>query len=613
MQIKVSDYIFDYLNCQYGVDKLFMISGGGAMHLNDSVGKNKNITYLCNHHEQASAIGAEAYARITGKTAVVVVTTGPGGTNTITGLIGQWLDSVPVLYLSGQVKYETCKSSCDSLPLRQLGDQEINIVDIVKPITKYASMVINPLDIKYQIDKAMSIANSGRKGPVWLDIPLDVQGAFIETNQLKEFELLQEDLFDKQKVDESIKETIHLLEQAKRPVVIAGNGIRSAGARNAFLELISLLNIPIVTSFLGCDIVPTSHPLYAGRVGTIGNRSGNYAVQNADVLLCIGTRNNVRQTSYNYKSFAREAIKIAVDIDDAELHKPSLKIDIPICCDAKYFIQQMKQLILEKDFSFHQNWVRWNKIRLQKYPAYLSEYDVEKETGVHPYYFVREMTKCLQESDIVVTGNATPSIVYFQLGEVKGYQRVLWNSGCASMGYDLPAAIGAAFALDKEALQKTNIICLAGDGSLQMNIQELQTLKTHQFPIKLFIFDNQSYISIIQTQTNFFEGRLTACNQDSGVGFPDFGKIAAAYGLKVFVIDKHEGIDNKIKQVLNTPGPVVCHLKLQADYRFLPKVASFQKADGTIVSRPLEDMFPFLDRSEFLQNMIVKPLEESIE
>ncbi|MEG1718115.1 MAG: thiamine pyrophosphate-binding protein [Bacteroidales bacterium] len=611
MQVKVSDFIFDHLHKCYDVDKIFMISGGGAMHLNDSVGKNKNIQYLCNHHEQASSIGAEAFARISGKTAVVVVTTGPGGSNTLTGLIGQWLDSVPVIYISGQVKYETCISSCSSLALRQLGDQEINIVDIVKPVTKYAVMVVDPNMVKYELDKAMDMANSGRKGPVWLDIPLNVQGSIIETDRLKEYKREEITLFDKKKVQLQIQELVSYLKKAQRPVILAGNGIRSAKACSAFEELLSILSVPVVSSFLACDLLSTNHPLYAGRVGTIGNRPGNFAVQNSDLLLCIGTRNNIRQISYNYKAFAREARKVVVDIDEKELKKPTLKIELPICSDALYFIEELMGQLKKEQMPSFQKWVNWNRERLEKYSAYMPEYALETGKGVHPYHLVKELSALATEKDIIVTGNATPSIVYFQLAEVKKGQRILWNSGCASMGYDLPAALGAAFAVkDYSDSFGRNIICLAGDGSLQMNIQELQTLKTHGYPVKLFIFDNKGYISIIQTQTNFFDGRLTACNENSGVGFPDFAKVAEAYGLDTVVIENHIHLKEQLRKVLERKGPVVCHVKLQSDYKFLPKTASVQKADGSMFSRPLEDMFPFLNREEFEKNMIIKPLKE---
>lgn len=601
--MKLSDFIFEYLNTAYGINKVFMISGGGAMHLNDAVGKNKNIQYLCNHHEQASAIGAEGFARIAEKMAVVVVTTGPGGTNTLTGVIGQWLDSVPVLYISGQVKYETTIDSCKNLNLRQLGDQEINIIDIVKPVTKYAQMLKNPLEVKQKIDEAVYWANEGRKGPVWLDIPLNIQAALIETENLLEF---TPPLIEKTNgLETQADELLQLLNRAERPLIIAGNGIRLAGARELFLDLIEKYKIPVVSSFLGCDIIPSEHPLFIGRVGTIGNRPGNFAVQNSDLLICLGTRNNIRQISYNWKAFARAAKKVVVDIDAEELRKPTLEIDLPIVADAKDFIQTWMnklQNYAKPDFS---NWIKWAQERKHKYSAYLPEYK-NLDEKVHPYHLLFELTKLLKNDDIVVTGNATPSIVYFQLGEIKSNQRVLWNSGCASMGYDLPAAIGACFASDN----KRNVICLAGDGSLQMNLQELQTMMEHQMPIKLFILDNQGYISIKQTQENFFNGRQTACGRASGVSFPDFTKIAKAFDLPTVVIDNHTDLSLKLDEILSTKGPLVCHIKLLPDYKFLPKTASFQKPDGSMVSRPLEDMFPFLERDEFLQNMIIEPLEE---
>lgn len=601
--MKLSDFIFEYLNTAYGINKVFMISGGGAMHLNDAVGKNKNIQYLCNHHEQASAIGAEGFARIAEKMAVVVVTTGPGGTNTLTGVIGQWLDSVPVLYISGQVKYETTIDSCKNLSLRQLGDQEINIIDIVKPVTKYAQMLKNPLEVKQKIDEAVYWANEGRKGPVWLDIPLNIQAALIETENLLEF---TPPLIEKTNgLETQVDELLQLLNRAERPLIIAGNGIRLAGARELFLDLIEKYKIPVVSSFLGCDIIPSAHPLFIGRVGTIGNRPGNFAVQNSDLLICLGTRNNIRQISYNWKAFARAAKKVVVDIDAEELRKPTLEIDLPIVADAKDFIQTWMnklQNYAKPDFS---NWIKWTQERKHKYSAHLPEYKNLNEK-VHPYHLLFELTKLLKNDDIVVTGNATPSIVYFQLGEIKSNQRVLWNSGCASMGYDLPAAIGACFASDN----KRDVICLAGDGSLQMNLQELQTMMEHQMPIKLFILDNQGYISIKQTQENFFNGRQTACGPNSGVSFPDFTKIAKAFGLPTVIIDNHTDLSLKLAEILSTKGPLVCHVKLLPDYKFLPKTASFQKPDGSMVSRPLEDMFPFLERAEFLQNMIIEPLEE---
>jgi len=598
--IRVTDFIADYL-VKHGIKDVFMISGGGAMHLNDAIGRNPDINYICNHHEQASAIGAEGYARITGKLAVVVVTSGPGGTNTLTGLIGQWLDSVPVLYISGQVKFETTIASCPELHLRQLGDQEINIVDIVKPVTKYATMVTDPLTIKEVLSTAIHQATHGRMGPVWIDIPLNVQGALIEE------ELLSDERSFPGKIaipdqDLHLAKIIDLLKSAERPLIIAGNGIRNSAAIEDFLGLIGHMKIPVVTSFLGFDILNTDHPYFIGRIGTIGTRPGNFAVQNSDLVICIGTRNNIRQISYNWALFARNAKKVVVDIDRAELKKPTVIPDIAVWSDAKVFIKKLLDEVVKITLPDWSDWHLWNIERKKKYSAYLPEY-MSLPDKVHPYHFIFELTKLLKEEDIVVTANATPSIVYHQLGIVKSAQRVLWNSGCASMGYALPAAIGAAFGSAKTK----NVICLEGDGSLQMNIQELQTIKHHWLPIKLFILDNECYFSIKQTQTSMFSKNFVGSDSVSGVSFPDFAKIAEAYGLPVTIIGSHDRLEEKIADVLNTPGPMVCHVKITNEYIFAPKTSSERTPDGRILSKPLEDMFPFLDRKEFLENMIVKP------
>jgi len=601
--IRVADYIFKHLE-EYGVEDVFMISGGGAMHLDDALGLNRKIRYICNHHEQASAIAAEGYARIANKLAVVVVTTGPGGTNTLTGVIGQWLDSVPVLYISGQVKYETTIASTPNLGLRQLGDQEINIIDIVKPVTKYASMVTEPIDIKKELDKAIDYATSGRPGPVWLDIPLNVQGSLIDEESLCEYKKNKVSGFDTIVALNKISEISHLIKNAKRPLFLAGNGIRNGKALDQFIKLINYSGIPVVTSFLGCDIIETSSQLFAGRIGTIGTRAGNFAIQNSDLVISIGSRNNIRQTSYNWNWFARGAIKVVIDIDLAELNKPTFIPDIPVHSDSLYFVDNLLNTLTKEGLPDFSNWVKWCGERKLRYSAYLPEYAYNNEL-VHPYHFIQKLTDALSENDIITTGNATPSIIYHQLGKVKKGQRILWNSGCASMGYGLPAAIGAAFASRK----CKNVICLDGDGSLQMNIQELQTIVYHQLPIKLFVLDNRCYISIKQTQTNLFNSNFVGIDNASGVSFPNFSKIAEAYGLKTFIIKNNTEIDEVLAEVLKTKGPVVCHIHLMNDYIFSPKTSSKRLPDGRMISAPLEDMFPFLEREEFLSNMIIKPIE----
>lgn len=600
--IKVTDYIVKRLE-EYGIRHVFMITGGGAMHLNDSFGASKSIQYICNHHEQASAIGAEGYARVSGSLSVAVVTSGPGGTNTLTGVIGQWLDSVPVLYISGQVKQETTIEACRELGLRQLGDQEINISDIVRPVTKFAAIVQKADEIGMLLDKALFVATHGRPGPVWLDIPLDIQGALIDESLLATYSP-EESAVTAPHIKSQIGEVVELLRTAKRPVFLAGQGIRIAGAQEAFLSLVERLQIPVVSSFSGVDLIPSDHPLFMGRIGTIGTRSGNFTLQNADLLISVGSRNNIRQVSYNGKSFAREAIKVVVDIDAAELKKPTLIPDLAIHADAGEFLTHLDGQVNETSLPVWTEWLKWCGVRREKYPVVLPKHRVS-EANINPYHFVDRLSAHLDSDAIVVAGNGTACVALFQAGRVKKGQRFFWNSGCASMGYDLPAAIGACFAAGGR-----NVVCLAGDGSLQMNIQEFQTIVHHQLPLKLFVLSNNGYISIRQTHQAFFGGRLTGCDQSSGVSFPDITRIAAAYGLPTTVIDSHDQLDAKIAAVLATPGPVVCDIRLQHDYIFEPKLSSEKLPDGRMISKPLEDMYPFLDRDEFSSNMIVREQAE---
>jgi acetolactate synthase-1/2/3 large subunit len=602
--IKVTDYIVKRLE-GYGVRHVFMITGGGAMHLNDSFGASETIRYICNHHEQASAIGAEGYSRVAGSLSVVVVTSGPGGTNTLTGVIGQWLDSVPVLYLSGQVKQETTIESCRELGLRQLGDQEINIVDMVRPVTKFAAIVQKPEEIGLLLDKALFIATHGRPGPVWLDIPLDIQGAQIDEAMLPEYtpdiNLCETDA---PLLCSQIAEVVELLKNAKRPVFLAGQGIRISAAQQAFLQFVERLQIPVVSSFSGVDLIDTDHPLFMGRIGTIGTRSGNFTLQNADLLISVGSRNNIRQVSYNWKSFAREAVKVIVDIDAAELIKPTVVPDLAIQADAGDFLEQLGTQLDKVSLPSWVDWLSWCRVRREKYPFVLPKHR-SSQVKVNPYHFIERLSAHLANDSIVVAGNGTACVALFQAARVKQGQRLIWNSGCASMGYDLPASIGACFAADGR-----DVVCLAGDGSLQMNIQEFQTVFHHQLPLKLFVLSNNGYISIRQTHQAFFGGRLTGCDSSSGVSFPDVTRIAAAYGLSVAVIDSHDQLDEKIAAVLATPGPVVCDIRLQHDYIFEPKLSSEKKPDGRMVSKPLEDLFPFLDREEFKSNLLIQPWDE---
>ena len=592
--IKLSDYVAKRL-VEHGVKHVFMISGGGAMHLNDAVGKCPGLKYFCNHHEQASAIGAEGYSRVSDRLGVSVVTTGPGGTNTLTGVIGQWLDSIPALYISGQVKFKTTAMSCPEAGLRQLGDQEINIVEIVKPVTKFAQLLTDPYQVKYVLDKAIHLATTGRPGPVWIDIPLDIQAALIDEAKLSSYEpgttAANSDL------KAQAAKTLEMLRAAKRPVIIAGHGIRLAGAQDLFEKLAETLKIPVLATFAGFDLVPNDSPYFSGRIGTLGTRGGNFSLQNADLVLSLGSRNNIRQASYNWENYANRAKKIIVDIDPAELIKPTVKPDLAVQADVKDFMAALLAAVSPADAGDFSGWLKWCRGRTEKYPVVLEEYK-KLPSKVNPYHFVETLTSMLPVETSVVAGNGSACVCLFQAGVVKKGQRMFWNSGCASMGYDLPAAIGACVGSGGE------VVCLAGDGSLMMNLQELATAAHYKLPLKIFVLNNEGYVSIRQTQENFFESRYVACDAKSGVGFPDFVKVAAAFGLHTEVIEGIAGMKEKIAGVLALKGPVLCEVKLPADYKFMPKLSSEKKPDGSMVSKPLEDLWPFLDREEFQSNIL---------
>jgi acetolactate synthase-1/2/3 large subunit len=425
--MKLSDYVIEKL-VDFGIQHIFMVSGGGAMHLNDSVGKNKKIEYICNHHEQASAIAAEGYVRSSKRLCAVIVTTGPGGTNTLTGVAGQYFDSVPAIYISGQVKKETIVSSYPDLDTRQIGDQEINITEIVKPLTKYAEMVRDPERIRWYLEKAYHEATSGRPGPVWLDIPLDVQAAQINEEKLAGYVPEKKELFNREAVKKQVSEIADLLEKAKRPVFVAGNGIRIANAERIYREIVELLGIPVLLTFNGLDLIESNHPLSVGGIGTVGTRAGNFALQNSDLMLSVGSRNNIRQVSYNWKGYARAAIKVVVDIDRAELEKPTHGADIPVHSDAGYFLEELLAEVRKRKLQSPQyrEWVRWCAERKNRYPVVLPEYDAIKDR-VNPYYFVKALTECMESNAIAVAGNGTACVSLFQAAVVKrGCRLELW-------------------------------------------------------------------------------------------------------------------------------------------------------------------------------------------
>ena len=604
--IKVSDYIARYL-IEQNIHQVFMVTGGGAMHLNDSLGKQEGLQVVFNHHEQACAMAAESYARLTNHIGVVNVTTGPGGLNALNGVFGAWTDSIPMLVLSGQVRYDTTVRG-SGLPLRQMGDQEFDIVTSVESMTKYAVMVTDPTEIKFHLQKALYLAAHGRPGPVWLDIPMNVQSAMIDETTLRSYDF---PAIEKQEPPVLSSESISLIwekiQQAERPVMLVGTGVRLSGAYDDFLKLVQVLKIPVATAFNAHDVLTDDNPYYAGRPGTVGDRAGNLVVQNADVLLVLGCRLNIRQIGYHWESFARGAYKIVVEIDPVELKKPTVSIDLPIHGDIADVVQQMLQVAENKKAAEKPAWLDWCKSRQKKYPVVLEEYWQRKEL-VDPYCFIQTLSQLSEPNQIVVTANATACITAFQAWYMKPGQRLFSNSGSASMGYDLPAAIGAAVGAPQQ-----KIICLAGDGSIQMNLQELATIAQHQFPIKIFLLNNQGYFSIRQTQGNFFGKPYLGIDTTSGLFFPDMTKLAEAYGIRYARCLQHADLHTAIASTLANDDPVICEVFLTIERPFSPKASSKRLADGRMVSRPLEDLAPFLSREELADNMFIDLLPESVE
>ncbi|MFM7389618.1 MAG: thiamine pyrophosphate-binding protein [Vampirovibrionales bacterium] len=597
--LKVSDYIAQRLKQVYGAEHVFMVSGGGAMHLNDSLGQHLNV--IANHHEQACAMAAEGYARVNQRLAVVNVTTGPGGINALNGVFGQWTDSVPVLYLSGQVKYSTTLASCSVTGLRQLGDQEADTVRLVEPLVKYVTMVTDPQSIRYHLDKAIYLATHGRFGPVWLDIPLNVQAALIDPDTLPAFTPEAEaNTQPSTDIHTQVESILHHLQHAKRPVIVAGHGVRLSHQVKTLHTLLVLTQAPVLTTFNGMDTVADDHPQWIGRIGTIGQRAGNFALQNADVVLCLGTRNNIRQASYNYENFAKNALKIVVDVDPAELQKPTVIPDVPLCADLAELLPALVQRLQTTPNELARpEWLHWCQARKEAFShANTPDYQQQSASVLNPYHVVRTLSEAVSDDALWVMANGSACVCSFQTAKVQStQQRFILNSGNASMGFDLPAAIGASL----EAKGRP-VICLAGDGSIMMNLQELETLRYHQLPIKLVVLQNQGYASIKNTQRNFFNGRMTASTACSGVSVPDFVKLAEAFGLPAVRIDSPNGLAETLAKVLATPGPVVCEVVMDADYNFSPKLSARQLPDGTMVSPSLEDMAPFLDRAEFAKH-----------
>ena len=646
MKIKVSNYIAEQI-VKAGISRVFTITGGGAMHLNDALGHQEGLHCLYNHHEQASAMAAEAYARIDNRMAALCVTTGPGGTNAITGVVGGWLDSIPMLVLSGQVRYDTT-ARWTGLDIRAMGDQEFEITKSIACMTKYCEMMIEPMRIRYCLEKAIYLAGSGRPGPVWLDIPLDVQGAYVEVEELVGFDPadyesggtgwaehhreweLEEDQAGKgekrplrpQTVSRELAAgIIDKIRQAKRPVLNVGNGVRIAGAHGVFIKVAEALGIPVVTGWNSQDAIWRSHPLHVGQAGGMGDRPGNFAMQNSDLVFSVGSRLSIRQVGYNYETWARNAYVMVNDIDAEELRKPSVHADMKIHADAKELLTVMWEVLsLEGQkpvFSGGEglpgkSWPETCRMWKDRYPVVMPKHwEAEEGEAANVYALVDALSSRLPEGRVTVVGNGSACVVGGHAYEIKRSQRFITNSAIASMGYDLPAAIGAYMALADSGCPD-DLILLTGDGSIQMNLQELQTIIHHRLPIKIFLINNGGYHSIRQTQKNFFGEPLVGIGVDShDLSFPAMEKLAGAYGYPYVAAHCNGELDPAIEAALAIEGPVICEIMVTAGQNFEPKSSAKRLADGKLVSPPLEDLSPFLPSEEMDAMMIIPRLKEN--
>ena len=608
MRVRLADYVADFL-VNHGVTDVFSVVGGGAMHLNDALGHKKGLKVTYNHHEQACAIAAEAYARIDNRIAAVCVTTGPGGTNALTGVVGGWLDSIPMFIISGQVRYDTTSRYAlkfTETPLRAMGDQEYDIVKAVKHMTKYAVMIEDPNDIRYELERAWHLATTGRPGPVWIDIPVNFQGGYIETDDLSGYDAHTDDAYLPPEVSyEVVNEVLAEIKKAKRPVFHAGYGIRLSGGYKAFRSLAEKLNIPIVTYWNAVDLIEDDNRLYCGRAGNMGDRPGNWAIQNADLILAVGTRISIRQVGYNWKTWARAAKVIMVDIDKAEMKKPTIHVEMPIWADAKDFLEKMDSLAIgpvNKSVSWLETCQRWKK----EYPVTMPKHWIENGTTANVYAFIHYLSSCLPENSLTAVSNGACCVVGNQTYVIKKGSRMANNSAIASMGYGLPAAIGTCI-----GGKRRDTICLEGDGSIMMNLQELQTIITNRLPIKIFLINNNGYHSIRITQTNLFNKHFVGIGEESGdLSFPEFKRIAEAFGFRYYSASSNAQMKKVVDEVLELDGPVFCEVFTDTDQVWEPKSSTKRLPDGTLVSPPLEDLAPFLPREELRKQMFIPLIDE---
>ena len=616
MKQRLADYIADFLVSRKITD-CFTVVGGGAMHLNDAFGHKEGLHCTYNHHEQASAMAAEAYARLNNKPALLCVTTGPGGTNAITGVVGGWLDSIPMFVISGQVRYDTTarynNQFTGEYELRSVGDQEFDITKSVSCMCKYATMLEDPQKIRFVLEKAYHLATTGRKGPVWIDVPVNFQGMTIETDSLASYDGSEEQKKDDEilppPVDEkTIQSVIEKIRNAKRPVLYAGNGIRLSDGYADFRNAVEKLGIPVCTYWDSIDAIETEHPLYVGRGGNMGDRAGNFAVQNADLILAVGNRLAIRVTGYNFKTWAREAEVIMVDIDPAELKKPTIHVEFPIHADAKDFFEQINMVLKDesKPVFGGAEWIlacqNWKK----KYPVVLERHKNENDGFANAYAAFDIISRALPKNTVTVTSNGTCCVAGHQTWFIKNGSRFFNNNAIASMGYGLPASIGACIANGKKTT-----VCLEGDGSIMMNLQELQTVVTNKLPVKIILINNEGYHSIRQTQNNLFSKHCkVGIGPESGdLSFPEFRKLASAFGIPYFEAHSNIEVASEFEKLICDESPAILEIFVSTEQIFEPKNSARRLDDGTIVSAPLEDLSPFLPREELEANMFIKMME----
>jgi acetolactate synthase I/II/III large subunit len=591
--MKTTDYIFKYL-ADNEVTDIFLVSGGGIAHLLDSLHAKPEINYYCNHHEQACAVAAEGYARASGKLGVCLVTLGPGAVNALSGIIGSWVDSIPMLIISGQVRSDLI---ADYSKLRQKGPQEANVIEMAKPVTKYVVSIRNPKDIRYELEKAIWIATNGRPGPVWLEIPFDIQGAEIVENSLLGFTHPRNELDTPEKTCAQTESLANAIINAKRPLIIAGNGVRLAKCQEKFIELIEKYSIPVVLPFSAKDILIEDHPMNMGIFGTNGQRRANFALQNADLIISLGSGLSATKTGFNYKGFAPKAKKIIIDIDSDQVFNQVLEPDLPIVANVKSVLESILKDDLMQRYKPEEKWLQACAMWKAKYKLVLDEY-FQDPHHVNMYVFMDKLSDHLQEKDILVTGNGFDVVSCYQNYRVSGNQRVLLSGNWGSMGWDLPMAIGASV-----ANSRGRVIVTCGDGSIQWNIQELLTIAHYSLPIKIFIFNNEGYSSIRATQKTLFNSRFVGADISSGVAQIDYRKLADLHGFEYYQIKSNDSISEIVTQCINQPGPCICELKISKDQIITPKASAFRTEDGRIESRPLEDMAPFLPREEIYKNM----------